>query len=80
MVWHDIAHTNLGRLRTNSMVANMKDYTDKAWIVIVLVCIAFWLIGCGTVTTTEYEATTHPVPVEDPILELLIKLGEVEEQ
>ena len=76
MVWHDIAHTNLGRFRTNSMVANMKDYTDKAWIILVLV----WLIGCGTVTTTEYEATTHPVPVEDPILELLIKLGEVEEQ
>tara|TARA_Y100000389_G_scaffold185257_1_gene204497 strand:+ start:618 stop:932 length:315 start_codon:yes stop_codon:yes gene_type:complete len=26
----------------------------------------------------EYEAETHPVPVEDPVLELLIDLGEVE--
>ena len=26
----------------------------------------------------EYEAETNPVPVEDPILELLIELGEVD--
>ena len=25
-----------------------------------------------------YEAETHPVPVEDPVLELLIDIGEVE--
>jgi len=55
----------------------MKDYTDKAWIIIVILCIIFWIVGCTT-ATTEYEATTHPVPVEDPILELLIELGEVE--
>ena len=56
---------------------NMKDYTDKAWIVIVLVCIVFWLIVCSSAEKNE-EAETYPYPKEDPILELLIELGEVE--
>jgi hypothetical protein len=55
----------------------MKDYTDKAWIVIVLVCLLFWLIGCSYFETKE-EVKTYPLPKEDPILEKLIELGEVE--
>ena len=57
--------------------ADMKDYTDKAWIVIVLICIVFWLIGCSYFETKE-EVETFPYPEEDPILEKLIELGEVD--
>ena len=58
----------------------MKDYTDKAWIIIVLVCIIFWLIGCSYFEAKE-EVKTYPLPKEDPILEKLIELNvyEVEE-
>ena len=58
----------------------MKDYTDKAWIVIVLICIVFWLIGCSYFETKEEpkEAETFPYTQEDPILEKLIELNEVD--
>ena len=56
--------------------AVMKDYTDKAWIVIVLICIVFWLIGCAK--EIKEEVKTYPLPEEDPILEKLIELKEVE--
>jgi len=97
------------------VVRIMKDYTDKAWIIIVLVCIIFWLIGCTTIQSEESEiegkfpveeflrpngwndhfwvagdteeAETFPLeeeePIEetiiheDPVLDLLIDLGEV---
>ena len=55
----------------------MKDYTDKAWIIIVLVCIVFWLMGCSYFETKE-EVKTYPLPKEDPILEKLIELNEVD--
>jgi len=78
MVWHDIVCGGLGRIRTNNMVDGvMKDYTDKAWIIIVLVCIIFWLMGCSYFETKE-EVETYPLPKEDPILEKLIELNIVE--
>jgi len=43
----------------------MKDYTDKAWIIIVLVCIIFWLIGCSSTPTNtpiEEEAVNEWTP------------------
>ena len=55
----------------------MKDYTDKAWIIIVLVCIVFWLMGCSYFETKE-EVKTYPLPEEDPILEKLIELNIVD--
>ena len=77
MVWHDIVCGGLGRIWTNHILdADMKDYTDKAWIVIVLVCIVFWLIGCAK--EIKEEVKTYPLPEEDPILEKLIEIGEVE--
>ena len=78
MVWHDIVCGGLGRIRTNNMVDGiMKDYTDKAWIVIVLICLLFWLIGCSYFETKE-EVETYPLLEEDPILEKLIELNIVE--
>ena len=78
MVWRNIVRGGLGRIRTNSMVDGiMKDYTDKAWIIIVLVCIVFWLMGCSYFETKE-EVKTYPLPEEDPILEKLIELNIVE--
>ena len=78
MVWHDIACGGFGRVWTHNMVDGiMKDYTDKAWIIIVLVCIIFWLIGCSYFETKE-EVKTYPLPKEDPILEKLIELNEVD--
>ena len=65
VVWHDIVCGGLGRIRTNSMVdAIMKDYTDKAWVIIVLVCIVFWLIGCTTTQPIESEIEGK-YPVEE---------------
>jgi hypothetical protein len=81
VVWHDIACGGFGRVWTYNMVDGiMKDYTDKAWIIIVLVCIIFWLMGCSYFETKE-EVKTYPLPEEDPILEKLIELNvyEVEE-
>ena len=78
MVWRNIVRGGLGRIRTNSMVDGiMKDYTDKAWIIIVLVCIVFWLMGCSYFETKE-ETKTYPLPEEDPILEKLIELNIVD--
>jgi hypothetical protein len=78
VVWRNIVRGGLGRIRTNSMVDGiMKDYTDKAWIIIVLVCIVFWLIGCSYFETKE-EVKTYPLPEEDPILEKLIELNIVD--
>ena len=57
--------------------AVMKDYTDKAWIVIIILCLIFWLVGCAKVEHKE-EVKTYPLPKEDPILEKLIELKEVE--
>ena len=56
----------------------MKDYTDKAWIILVMLCIVFWIIGCAITENYEEEVKTYPLPEEDPILEKLIELGEVE--
>jgi len=78
MVWHDIVCGGVSRLRTNYILDGvMKDYTDKAWIIIVLVCIIFWLMGCSYFETKE-EVKTYPLPKEDPILEKLIELNEVD--
>ena len=78
MVWRNIVRGGLGWIRTNSMVDGIvKDYTDKAWIIIVLVCIIFWLMGCSYFETKE-EVKTYPLPEEDPILEKLIELNVVE--
>lgn len=51
---------------------------EEYWIVL-LVCMLciFFIIGCAKVETKK-EVTTHPVPEEDPIRELLIELGEIE--
>ena len=52
---------------------------DKFWIMfLVVMLVSFFLIGCSKVPTKKNEVTTHAVPEEDPILELLIELGEVE--
>jgi hypothetical protein len=78
VVWRNVVRGGLGRIRTNSMVDGiMKDYTDKAWIIIVLVCIVFWLMGCSYFETKE-EVKTYPLPEEDPILEKLIELNIVD--
>jgi len=78
VVRHDIACGGFGRVWIYNMVDGiMKDYTDKAWIIIVLVCIIFWLIGCSYFETKE-EVKTYPLPKEDPILEKLIELNEVD--
>jgi hypothetical protein len=58
--------------------SRMKDYTDKAWIVIVILCIIFWIVGCAITDNYDEEVKTYPLPEEDPILEKLIELGEVE--
>jgi len=55
----------------------MKDYTDKAWIIIIILCLIFWMVGCAK-TETKEEVKTYPLPKEDPILEKLIEIGEVE--
>jgi len=81
VVWHNIVRVSISWLWTYNMVDGiMKDYTDKAWIIIVLVCIIFWLIGCSYFEAKE-EVKTYPLPKEDPILEKLIELNvyEVEE-
>jgi len=78
VVWRNTVHRCVSGLWTYNMVVRiMKDYTDKAWIIIVLVCIVFWLIGCSYFETKE-EVKTYPLPKEDPILEKLIELNEVE--
>ena len=78
MVWHNIVRVSISWLWTHNMVDGVvKDYTDKAWIIIVLVCIIFWLIGCSYFETKE-EVKTYPLPKEDPILEKLIELNEVD--
>ena len=52
----------------------MKDYTDKAWIVIIVLCIIFWIVGCAITDNYDEEVKTYPLPEEDPILEKLIEL------
>jgi len=47
----------------------------------ILCAILFLSVDCSVKEKDNakvYEAETHPVPVEDPVLELLIELGEVE--
>ena len=47
----------------------------------ILCAILFLRLDCSVKEQDKakvYEAETHPVPVEDPVLELLIDLGEVE--
>ena len=78
MVWHNSVRVSISWLWTcNRVDGVMKDYTDKAWIIIVLVCIIFWLMGCSYFETKE-EVKTYPLPEEDPILEKLIELNIVE--
>ena len=55
----------------------MKDYTDKAWIIVIILCVVFWVIGC-TMFEPKEEVETFPYPEEDPILEKLIELNEIE--
>lgn len=55
----------------------MKDYSDKAWIIVVILCVIFWIIGCAKVETKD-EVETFPYPEEDPILEKIIELNVVE--
>ena len=57
--------------------AVMKDYTDKAWIVVIILCLIFWMIGCAKIENKE-EVKTYPLPEEDPILEKLIELNIVD--
>ena len=78
MVWHNIVNHKLDCIWTCDVVdTDMKDYTDKAWIIIILICIVFWLLGCAKVEHKE-EVKTYPLPEEDPILEKLIELNIVD--
>ena len=40
----------------------MKDYTDKAWILVVILCVIFWLVGCAT-----KDEAVGGFPVEDKL-------------
>ena len=82
MVWHDTHRNSIGGIWYDHMVYGSmknkdKDYTGT-WVAFLLIALwCFWLVGCGSAEKNE-EAETYPYSQEDPILELLIELGEVE--
>ena len=80
MVWHNIVTRKLDYIWTCDVVDTdmRKPEFEEYWIVF-LVCmlVIFFMLGCAKVEHKE-EVKTYPLSEEDPILEKLIEIGEVE--